>query len=520
MRGLLTAEENSRRPGWAEPVVDRPRPSRGRGRGGLAFALTLVLTVVFGAVSIGSAAAQVDPGGGLSSRHRTDVPGSLDIFPLDPKCFYGNTWGAARSGGRKHEGVDIITSRGKPIYAVRDGKISKKYFDAKLAGNGLALKVADGSYFFYAHLDRFEDGIAVGTKVKAGDVLGYVGSTGDTLVPHLHFEVHPLGGKAVDPTPYVAEVDRCGYKGKKLPPPTTTTTSTTPTTVKPAPTTTVKATTTTVKPAPTTTIKATTTTVKPAPTTTIKPTTTAPDTTDSTPGTQPPDTTLPPDEIEPEAPTAPSLPLMSGTVAAKKVSRVQVAAVGPLPSRLTRADLRIVVSGSTRSVKVLLSDCVKPAKVVLTVAAKRSDSAQVVVPLSSDGKVCVSTSASAKLDVAVRRVWTSNSTLVKVVKPIRAYRSAGASSTPGAVQVLRVRLSRVKGLPKKVSYLLLSISAKGGKSTSTVLAGPCGSKRTPFAEIAAGQTVVTEGFVTLRGADLCLSATAPTPVVVDVIGFG
>ena len=72
-------------------------------------------------------------------------PAALDVFPVDPSCFYANSWGAPRSGGRKHQGVDIITGRGKPIYAVRDGRISKKYSGSKLAGNGIAVQTGDGT---------------------------------------------------------------------------------------------------------------------------------------------------------------------------------------------------------------------------------------------------------------------------------------------------------------------------------------------------------------------------------------
>jgi murein DD-endopeptidase MepM/ murein hydrolase activator NlpD len=69
--------------------------------------------------------------------------------------------------------------------------------------------MADGTYFFYGHMQRLADGITIGSKVKAGQVIGYVGKTGDTNTPHLHIEVHPLGGEAIDPTPVMAAVDAC-----------------------------------------------------------------------------------------------------------------------------------------------------------------------------------------------------------------------------------------------------------------------------------------------------------------------
>jgi murein DD-endopeptidase MepM/ murein hydrolase activator NlpD len=79
----------------------------------------------------------------------------------------------------------------------------------KLAGNGVRLTRADGTYFFYGHMQRVADGIGIGVKVKAGQVLGYLGKTGGTTTPHLHLEVHPFGGEAIDPTPIVAAVDAC-----------------------------------------------------------------------------------------------------------------------------------------------------------------------------------------------------------------------------------------------------------------------------------------------------------------------
>ena len=80
----------------------------------------------------------------------------------------------------------------------------------QLTGNGLILRMADGTYFFYAHLLDFAPGIGLGTPVKAGQIIGYVGTTGNSGVPHLHFEVHPKGGAAVNPYPLVKAINGCG----------------------------------------------------------------------------------------------------------------------------------------------------------------------------------------------------------------------------------------------------------------------------------------------------------------------
>ena len=123
-------------------------------------------------------------------------------------CIRDSTWGAVRSGGRTHQGVDILASSGTALFAVQTGTITRKRADSSgsLAGNALWLTAPDGTYFFYAHLSGFADGIVEGSAVNAGDVIGYVGATGNASIPHLHFEIHPGGGAAVNPYPFVKAV--------------------------------------------------------------------------------------------------------------------------------------------------------------------------------------------------------------------------------------------------------------------------------------------------------------------------
>ena len=136
---------------------------------------------------------------------------AISVFPVQGLCSYENTWHAPRGTNRKHLGVDIIAKEGNLLYAVADGTITKLYTVGtdKLAGNGVRLTMADGTYFFYGHMQKIADGMTIGTKVKAGQVVGYLGKTGGTTTPHLHLEVHPLGGEAIDPTPVVSAVDAC-----------------------------------------------------------------------------------------------------------------------------------------------------------------------------------------------------------------------------------------------------------------------------------------------------------------------
>ena len=133
---------------------------------------------------------------------------TIQVFPVQGRCSFSNTWQQPR-GSRRHEGVDIIAPTGNLIYAVVDGTITRVYNNASLTGNGVRLTQADGTYYFYAHLDTIAPNIAVGTTVKAGQILGTNGATGNTGTAHLHFEVHPRGGAPIDPTPIVAAVNAC-----------------------------------------------------------------------------------------------------------------------------------------------------------------------------------------------------------------------------------------------------------------------------------------------------------------------
>jgi murein DD-endopeptidase MepM/ murein hydrolase activator NlpD len=112
---------------------------------------------------------------------------------------YTDTWGAARSGGRRHLGVDMLAPRGTPIYAVVAGRVD--YRHNPLGGNAASIDGVDGNHYYFAHMSAYEGS---DREVQQGEVIGYVGDTGDARgTNHLHFEVHPGGGAAVNPYPYV-----------------------------------------------------------------------------------------------------------------------------------------------------------------------------------------------------------------------------------------------------------------------------------------------------------------------------
>ena len=117
-----------------------------------------------------------------------------------------DTWGAARSQGRNHEGIDIMAERGTKVYSATEGLV------ADLRNNNLGGKVIwivgpAGYWHSYAHLDDHKRGLGVGDYVRKGDVIGYVGNTGNArhTAPHLHYGIY-LNGKgrgAVNPYPYL-----------------------------------------------------------------------------------------------------------------------------------------------------------------------------------------------------------------------------------------------------------------------------------------------------------------------------
>lgn len=134
---------------------------------------------------------------------------SLKVFPMQGRCSFVDSWGDPRSGGRSHEGTDLMGPKGLALYAVVDGVITKTYTNASNGGTALRLTAADGTYFYYAHLDSFAPGIAAGVPVRAGQIIGFNGATGNASSPHLHFEVHPRGGAAVNPYPLLKAIDAC-----------------------------------------------------------------------------------------------------------------------------------------------------------------------------------------------------------------------------------------------------------------------------------------------------------------------
>lgn len=131
------------------------------------------------------------------------VPAGQGVCPVAGAVSFSDSWGAPRSGGRTHKGVDMIAARGVPIVAIYSGRVYR-LSNSSLGGKSVYFYSDAGDLYYYAHLDGFGD-ISPGQNVPAGYVLGYNGSTGNapSWLPHLHFEYHPGGGSAVNPYPLV-----------------------------------------------------------------------------------------------------------------------------------------------------------------------------------------------------------------------------------------------------------------------------------------------------------------------------
>jgi murein DD-endopeptidase MepM/ murein hydrolase activator NlpD len=122
---------------------------------------------------------------------------------------FTDTWHAPRSGGRKHQGTDVFAPYGSPAYAVVDGVV-ERWSTGGLGGIALWLRGDDGARYYYAH--NVSNVAPPGSRVKAGQLVAYVGTTGNaaTTPPHIHFEAHPPPGRSGARNPYPWLRSLCG----------------------------------------------------------------------------------------------------------------------------------------------------------------------------------------------------------------------------------------------------------------------------------------------------------------------
>jgi murein DD-endopeptidase MepM/ murein hydrolase activator NlpD len=144
----------------------------------------------------------VDPP--IDSALRERMLGAGYLFPVAGGASFTNDFGAPRASTGFHQGIDLFGPLGTPLLAVTDGTLVNVGWNG-LGGHRLWLQGDDGTYFYYAHLSAYAPIARNGARVRAGDVVGFLGNSGEarTTPWHLHFEIHPGGKWAVAPFEYL-----------------------------------------------------------------------------------------------------------------------------------------------------------------------------------------------------------------------------------------------------------------------------------------------------------------------------
>lgn len=133
---------------------------------------------------------------GYSSSAGTPTRGRT--CPVAGASSFRDSWGEPRYPNRQHHGVDMIAPQGTPLVSIETGYVwSPNWHWA--GGIGLYIRGDSGDIYYYAHLERYANGIVDGLRVNKGQTVGYVGNTGNSSVPHLHLGYQPGGGPLTNP---------------------------------------------------------------------------------------------------------------------------------------------------------------------------------------------------------------------------------------------------------------------------------------------------------------------------------
>ncbi len=413
---------------------------------------------------------------------------ALGQFPVQGPCAFIDTYGAPRGGGRTHEGVDIIAKKGQYIYAVQDGVLTKKYVDSRtsLSGNGWRLTAADGTYFFYGHMSAFGDGLDVGSAVVSGQIIGFVGATGNAGTSHLHFEIHPGGGPSINPTASVKVIDGCKI---------------------------------TTAPAAALVPATTTGGSGSAPSNVTTTTATTPPTTSTAPPTQPAapvpaglaqDSASRWQFIEPVAVlTASSSTALSPRVT-KKVNVVGVAGI----SKTTSAVIVRISASSAQPASIVVHPCDTAAPIATTLFVEPGPMAvgYATVGLVA-GQLCVTSTARALARITVVGQLSTSGVGVAPIPTKRAIDTRTTSSlTPNKLVTLTPEML---GAPQGTQAVSATFTVLDPKSGGTLLITPCGASevKTPFN---AARSTSFNIVVRTNEAGLCVQSTVAINLLVDV----
>ena len=141
--------------------------------------------------------------GSLPTTSAVSIPARAPLDSLRMTSNFGLRWHPVTGGRRQHEGVDLASPVGTPIHATADGTVAKADW---FGGYGLFVQLEHGGALQtrYGHMSRLN--VAAGQHVHKGDIIGYVGTTGRSTGPHLHYEVR-VNGQPVNPIPYMQAGD-------------------------------------------------------------------------------------------------------------------------------------------------------------------------------------------------------------------------------------------------------------------------------------------------------------------------
>jgi peptidoglycan LD-endopeptidase LytH len=188
-------------------VIARSAPGRPAPGGGLAVLVVVTILAALAVPQLGRLRPLVDqlrqanPPGLLPPRPTPPAGARAGVCPVKGPVRIGQGWGAPRDGGRRrHQGIDLLAPAGTPLVAVISGHITRlSNQDRGRGGISLWLRDARGTAYYYAHNQH--NLVHLGQQVRAGQVIARVGATGNAKggPPHLHFQIHPGGGRPVSP---------------------------------------------------------------------------------------------------------------------------------------------------------------------------------------------------------------------------------------------------------------------------------------------------------------------------------
>ncbi|MFM8268402.1 MAG: peptidoglycan DD-metalloendopeptidase family protein [Ilumatobacteraceae bacterium] len=412
----------------------------------------------------------------------TGTPTSIRQFPVQGGCWFADTFGAPRAGNTRNDGVDILAPVGKFVYAVDDGTLTARIAEGSGSpgGNTWRLTRADGAVFVYSHLSAFAAGLTVGSTVRAGQIIGQVGTSGNAGAPHLHFEARTSAGTAVNPTPLVRVVDGCATSTVPTQPATGGTTSTTL-----------------------------------APTTTVAPTT---PTATTTPTTVPTLNVSPP----PSAgrwrfiAAVKAFDTAGGRVAAGSTTRIRVNTLSGVVSTTPGVLVRITGRGLTTPGFLSFASCATGAVTTSSLAMHPGRlNATMSTAVVVNGEICVFASTAVDLRIDVVGFLADDGIGAAAVGPRRALDTRVSGRL--AANVTRTLLPSTLGVALGSRAVTTTITVLDPASAGRLSVGPCGG--TPWTvDYAALPQQVVSMVARMNDGGLCVTTSTSAHVIVDVTG--